>query len=133
MSLSLSVDTKKDGKRGQKKSSAPVSITSPAKSALIRKGSAKSSKKGIMVQNLENYIGENISEIPPKKIKTPSKSSIFSKKSKFEIVRAPKKPLSARSKPISERSKISKSSFVEKPAEPILIDGTADNKEDQSH
>jgi hypothetical protein len=87
-----------------------------------------------MVQNLENYIGENISEIPPKKIKTPSKSSIFSSKTKFQIVRkTKKKTLGKRSSNKSARSQVIKSSFVEKPAEPILINDTADNKEDQSH
>jgi len=69
--------------------------------------------------------------VAPKKIKSPSKSSIFSSKTKFQIVRkAKKKTIGKRSSNKSARSQVIKSSFVEKPAEPILIDGTADNKED---
>jgi hypothetical protein len=87
---------------------------------VIGGGSAKSSKRGIIVQNLEHYIGENISEVPPKKLKNPSKSSIFSSKNKFQIVRkGKKKTLGKRSSSKSARSQVIKSSFVEKPAEPI--------------
>jgi hypothetical protein len=46
------------------------------------------------------------------------------------VRKAKKKTIGKRSSNKSARSQVIKSSFVEKPAEPILIEDTAHNKED---
>jgi hypothetical protein len=52
-----------------------LSITSPAKSAQIGKGSTKSARKGKMERDLDKYVGEDQSEKMGKKLASLSKKS----------------------------------------------------------